>query len=111
MHENYYRDKIVKEYLLSSVYKEVSVDSDKIVFKILKGDVKKSESILTKKEIDYLINFKFTSSHFCCSPKVHKSEIIKNVINTVNSLSIEVHCSNYLKAKPLFGVPESQHND
>ena len=44
--------------------------------------LKKYESTLTKKEIDYLINFKFTSSQFHCLPKVHKSEIIKNVINT-----------------------------
>ena len=27
-----------------------------------------------KKEIDYLMNFKFTSSQCYCLPKVHKSE-------------------------------------
>ena len=80
MDKNYYGDKKVREHLLSNVYKEVSIDSDKKVFNNLKEHVKKYESILTKKEIDYLINFKFTSSQFYCLPKVHKSEIIKNVI-------------------------------
>ena len=40
MDKNYYRDKIVKEHLLSSIYKEVSIDSDKKVFKILKEHAK-----------------------------------------------------------------------
>ena len=44
-----------------------------------------TESILTKKEIDYLTNFKFTSNQFYCLPKVHKSELTKNVINTESS--------------------------
>ena len=83
--KNYYRDKIAQEHLLSNVYKEFSVDSDKKVFKNLKEHVKKYESILTKKEINYLINFKFTSNQIYCLRKVHKSEIIKNVINTENS--------------------------
>ena len=85
MNKNYYRDKTLKEHLLSNVYKEVSIDSDKKVFKYLKEHVKKYESILMKKEIDYLINFKFASSQFYCLPKVHKFEIIKNVINTEDS--------------------------
>ena len=41
MNKNYYRDKTVKEHLLSNVYKEVSIDSDKKVFKYLKEHVKK----------------------------------------------------------------------
>ena len=64
MNKNYYRDKIVKEHLLSKVYKELSIDSDKEIFKTLKEHVKKYESTLAKKVIDYLINFEFTSSGF-----------------------------------------------
>ena len=41
MNKNYYRDKTVKEHLLSNVYKEASIDSDKKVFKYLKEHVKK----------------------------------------------------------------------
>ena len=62
MDKNYYRNRIVKEHLLSNVYKEVSIDSDKKVFKNLKEHVKKYKSILTGKEIDYLINLKLTST-------------------------------------------------
>ena len=107
MGKNYYRDKIVKEHLLSNVYKEVSTDSDKKVFKNLKKHTKKYESILRKKEIDCLINFKFTSSQFYCLPKVHKSEIIKNVINTEDSEYIKVHYPDDLKERPISGGPES----
>ena len=89
MDKNYYRGIIVKEHLFSNICKEVSVNSDKKVFKDLKKHVKKYESILTKKETDYQINFKFSSSQFYYLPNVHKSEIIKNVINTENSEYIQ----------------------
>ena len=36
MDKNYYRDKTVKEHLLSNIYKEVSFDSVKKYLKILK---------------------------------------------------------------------------
>ena len=86
MDKNYYWHKVIRKHLLSNVYKEVSVDSDKKVFKILKEHVRNEEYILTKKEIDYLRNFKFTSSQFYCLPKVNKPEIIKDV--TLKSLNI-----------------------
>ena len=107
MDKNYYREKIVKDHLLSNVYKEVSLDSDKKVFKKLKEHIKKYESILTKKEIDYLINFKFSSSQFYCLPKVHKSEIIKNVMNTDSAEYIQVQSPDDLKGRPISGGPES----
>ena len=90
----------IKEHLFSKVYKEVSIDSDKKVSLNIKEHVKKYKSLLTKKEVDYLINFKFTSSQFYCLVKVHKSKIIKNVINTENSEYIQVHCRDDLKGRP-----------
>ena len=64
-----------------------------------------------KKEIDYLINFKFTSSQFYCSPNKQKSEIIKNVINTENSEYIQAHCLDDLKGDQYLVVQKVQHND
>ena len=96
--KNCYRDKELKEHLLSNSYKE---------FKDLKKHVKKYESILTKKEIAYLTNFKFTSSQFYCLPKIHKSEIIKNVINSEDSEYIQVHHPDDLKGRSVSGGPES----
>ena len=94
MDKNCYRDKIVNEHLLSNVSKEDSTDSDKKVFKNLKKHMKKktNESILTKKEI---------------LPKVHKSEIIKNVINTRDSEYIQVYYPDDLKGTSISGGPES----
>ena len=41
-------------------------------------------------------------------PKVHKSEITKNVINTEDFEYIQVHCSDDLKGRPISGGPEKQ---
>ena len=68
--------------------------------------MRKYESILTKKEIDYLINFKFTRSQFYCLPNAHKSEI-KNVIKTEDSKYIKVHCPDDFKRRPTSDGPES----
>ena len=57
--------------------------------------------------MDYLINFRFTSSLFYCLPKVHKSKIIKNVRNTENFEYTQVHCPDDLKWRPISGGPES----
>ena len=51
--------------------------------------------------INELINFKVTSSHFYCLSEVHKSEIIKNIINTEGSEYIQVHCTDDLKGRPI----------
>ena len=107
MDKNYLWDKIVKEHLLSNACKEVSIDSDKKLLKNIKGHIKIYESLLTKKIIDYLRNFKFTSNQIYCLPKVHKSEITKNVINTENSECIPVHCPDDLKGRPISDGPES----
>ena len=64
------------------------------------------DSILTKKEIDYLINFEFISSQVYCLPKVHKSEITKNVLNTEDSEYIHVHCPDDLKGRPISAGPK-----
>ena len=45
MDKNFYPDKIVKEHLLSNIYKDVSVDNDKKVFKNLKENVKKNTNL------------------------------------------------------------------
>ena len=102
MDKNYYWHKVIRKHLLSNVYKEVSVDSDKKVFKILKEHVRNEEYILTKKEIDYLRNFKFTSSQFYCLPKVNKPEIC----NTEKSEYFQIHCPDDLKGRPISGGTE-----
>ena len=101
MDKNYYRNKI--EHLLSNVHKEVSIDSDKEVFENLKEHVKKYKSILTKQEIYYLINFQFASSQLYCFSKVHKSEIVKNVIYSEDSECNQVHCPDDLKGRLIPG--------
>ena len=107
MDKNYYEDKIVKEHLLSNVYKEVSIDSDKKVFKNLKERAKKIQIYINEKEIDHLINFKFTSSQFHCIPKViDKIPDNENAINTEGSEHIQVHCPDNLKGRPISGGPE-----
>ena len=75
----------------------------KKVFKYLKKYVKKYKSILRKKEIDYLIDFKFTSSQFI----VYQRYINPRYENLENSKYIQVHSSNDLKGRPISGPPEN----
>ena len=107
MDKNYYKDQLVMPHLLSNVYKEVSRDSDKKVFKNLLEHIKKHKDIFSKKEMDYLTNFKFSSSQFYCFPKIHKSEIIKNAVKLQNSEYVEIINPADLKGRPISGGPES----
>ena len=50
---------------------------------------------------------KFTNSQIYFLPKVHKSEIIKNVINTEDSEYTQVHSPDNVKRRPISGGPES----
>ena len=107
MDKNYYKDQLVMRHLLSNAYKEVSRDSDKKVFKNLLEHIKKHKDIFSKKEMDYLTNFKFSSSQFYCFPKIHQSEIIKNAVKLQNSGYVEIINPADLKGRPISGGPES----
>ena len=108
MDKLYYRDSLViKGHLDSNVYQEVPLDSDKKVFKNLKSLVEKYRSNLTKREVDYLTNFKWQSSNICCTPKTHQCKTIQEAIALSTDNYIEDFQPEDLKARPIISGPES----
>ena len=108
MDKLYYRDSLViKGHLDSNVYQEVPLDSDKKVFKNLKSLVEKYRSNLTKREVDYLTNFKWQSSNIYCTPKIHKCKTIQEAIALSTDDYIEVFQPEDLKTRPIISGPES----
>ena len=69
--------------------------------------VKKDRSNLTKKEVDYLTNFKWQSSNNYCTPKVHKCKRIQEAIAFSPDDYIEVFQPEDLKTRPIISGPES----
>ena len=57
----------------------------------------------TQSEWTYLNDKHHGVSHFYGVPKIHKSKIIKSVINTENSETIESFEPNDLKLRPIIG--------
>ena len=93
-------------YLNSNVYQE-PLDSDKKGFQKLKSLLEKYRSNLTKREVDYLINFKRQSSNIYCTTKVHKFKTIRDAIALLIDDYIEVFQPEDLKARPIISGPES----
>ena len=67
--------------------------------------VKKYQSDLTKKEIDYLINFTCQTSTFYDLPKAHKSDIIAKAIEEQDSEYIKIHEPEDLTVRPIVAGP------
>ena len=106
--KSYYRDSLViKGHLVSTVYRKVPLDSDKKVFQNLKSLVEKYKSNLTKREVNYLTNFKWQSSNIYCTPKVHKCKTIQEAIALSTDDYIEVFQPEDLKARPIISSPEN----
>ena len=85
-------------------YKRTDRSCDKTVFNKMSELVKKYKSDLTKKEIDYLINFTCQTSNFYGLPKVHKSDIIAKAIEEQNSEYIKIHEPEDLTLRPIAAV-------
>ena len=108
MDKSYYRDSLfVKGHLDSNVYQVVPLDADKKVFKKLKSLIEKYRSNLTKREVDYLTNFKWESSNIYCTPKIHKCKTIQEAIALSTDDYIEVFQPEDLKSSPIISGPES----
>ena len=71
-------------------YKRTDQSCDKKVMTNLTKLVQKYHNSLTKKEIDYLTKFNFTTSNFYGLPKVHKLDKIAEAVNAQHSECIRV---------------------
>ncbi|XP_065679096.1 uncharacterized protein LOC136093777 [Hydra vulgaris] len=102
INSTYYNEKLVhQDHLLSAnTYKRTKSESNKIVFRDLIKMIEKY-NFLTKNEINYITNFKWKSSSFYITPKIHKCQEIIDKVNASNSLYIEMKPPNDFKGRPI----------
>ena len=67
--------------------------------------LKKHQTSLTKKELDYLQHFEVKTSQFYGLPKIHKSKTISEKCKIANSSYVEVQNVNDLKLRPIVAGP------
>ena len=68
----------------------------------------KSHKKLTKKEIEFLIKFDCKTSTFYGLPKIHKSKIIQDICNELESEYIEVLDPNDIQLRPIVAGPRCE---
>ena len=108
MDKDYYEEHIIKDgHLSNPIYKVVPENSDKKVFNNLIKLIEKYKSNLTKKEIDYITNYKWTTSQFKCLPKIHKCKSIQEKYENCSSDIINILRPKDLKGRPIVAGPES----
>ena len=98
---------VIKGHLDSNVYQEVPLDSNQKVFHTLKSLAGKCRSNLTKREVDYLIDYKRQSSNIYCTSKLHKYEKIQEALALSVDDYIEVFQPEDLKARTIISGSES----
>ena len=77
------------------LYKRLYINPDFDVVKQLHTFIEKYAHCFDEKdkEIDYLKNFDFETANFYGNPKVHKSLVIKNIMNSTNSVYVNIDIS------------------
>ena len=97
MVENTLNDRGYYEVLETNPHKETKLKYNKFL--------KKNESKLTKKELDYLELFEVKESQFYGLPKIHKSKEITNQCKKTNAPYVEVKEVRDLKLRPIGAGP------
>ena len=108
MDTDYYRDKLVfADHLNTDTYIKIDTGADKLVFKQLKILMEKHKNCLTHKEFTYITNYEWKTSNFYVTPKIHKSQIIKDIIKINESTYIDIDPPVDLKGRPIIAGPAS----
>ena len=105
MDTDYYKQKIQEMLSDENSYKLVEKNFDTETMLKIKKLCTKYEKNLTKKETDFLTDFDPKTSNFYGLPKIHKSEEIKNAIETQRSEYIEILNPKDLKFRPIIAGP------
>ena len=110
MEREYYREKIQEMLNNETNFQLLEGNRDTKIIAKIKKLCEKYENQLTKKEMDYLVDFDAKTSNFYGLPKIHKSEEIKKAVRTQKSSFIETPNPGDLKFRPIIAGPESPTN-
>ena len=90
MDKDYYVQKAEEVLSDASTYKKLNNYSDISVMKEVTKFCENYKNVLTDEERLYLQKFDFKTSNFYGNPKIHKSQVINNLINSVNNVYIKI---------------------
>lgn len=74
MDKSFYRDKILNLFSDTENYTQLPQNEDAEILRKIKRLVKNYENFITKKEQDYITNFRMKTSNLYGLPKTHKSK-------------------------------------
>ena len=103
MDKEFYEKKLILNDHLNdpNTYREINPNSDHETAKKLNTLMKKHASCLTKKEMDYVTNYDWTTSEFYIRPKIHKCKSILNEIKHNLNEIINLHGIMDLVGRPI----------
>ena len=105
MDREYYKEKIQTMLEDPQSYRPIDKNIDKKTMSKISELCEKNNTVLTKKEVEFLTNFSPRTSNLYGLPKIHKSEEIKNSIRTQKSEYVETHNPKDLKFRPIVAGP------
>ena len=108
MNKEFYKRNILEMLDDKSFYQQVESQSTKGTMKKVKKLISLAKEI-TRYEINYLLDFECKQSMFYGLPKIHKSEIIRNECNKINSKFLEHSDPEDLKFRPIVLVQHVKH--
>lgn len=107
MNKEFYYKKIIDMLHNEEYYEPSDKDCESKILRKIKSLVNNHNNELSKKELDYIINFETISAHFYGLPKIHKSKLIQDEIKKQKSEYIELLDPEDLSFRPIVGGPES----
>ncbi|NQY54618.1 MAG: GIY-YIG nuclease family protein [Campylobacteraceae bacterium] len=104
---NYYSDKVKTMLNDTNVYKKQKENIDNKFSCRVKNFICKHRSILTKKEIQYVINTNYNTANIYGLPKIHKSKTIKDAIAKSTEAYIQIEKPPDLPFRYITGGPNA----
>ena len=99
---------MVTQHLQSNVYeKEHDRNADTKVMKKVENLTDKYSDVLEEHEIEYLTEFRLSTSNFYVLPKVHKSKIITNLVEEKSVQYLKIENPPDLPSRPIVAGPNS----
>ena len=99
---------MVTQHLQSNVYeREYDRNADTKVMKKIENLTDKYSDILEKHEIEYLTEFRPSTSNFYVLPKVHKSKMITNLVEEKSVEYLKIENPPEIPSRPIVAGPSS----
>ena len=105
MNISFYQKQIEKILYNNDYYKQLDKNPHKEIMKKYRSFLKHHEKDSTKKEYDYLWNFKCKTSNFYGLPNLHKSKEINEACKSSTSKYVELEPPDNLSFRPIIAGP------